>query len=350
MRSVPDMDAIEERRFVIGGRRLALRSADPAMLDALTRALGHLETLVDQPAQLTINLWHSADTDSAPPQPDILGEQAPGAFFYWSDERARVGYTLGTSGDARVLEVYKSVKTPTLSVLDAEAGEGWYWVQDRDLIPYWEMATPLRYLLDWWLRDEGLHMLHAGAVGADEGGLIIVGKSGSGKSTTTLSSLATELRYAGDDYVGVSIEPQPWVHGLYGSGKLMPDHVTRLPFLLPAISNPGQLATEKAVIFVREHWPTSMTSGFPLRAVVVPRLVPQLVEARVQRISAMAALAALAPSTVFQMHTRGKDSLTRMARLVSVVPSFALDLGSDIASISKTLSDLVSELNEQAKA
>ena len=337
--------SVLEQHFSIAGHRLALRSPSARMMRALTRTFAHLERPPDAAPELVVHLWDSDSLGTTPPPaPEAGAESAPGAFFYSSDRGIRIGYELGTSGDPRVLAVYPHAPTPTLSVLDGTRREAWYWVADATRIPYWEQATPIKYLLDWWLRDCGIHQLHAGAVGTDEGGVLLVGKSGSGKSTSTLATLNSDLRYAGDDYVGVSIDQQPWVHCLYGSGKLMPDHVRRLPFLVPALANRAALAAEKAVVYVHEHWPQSLSTGFPLRAVLVPRVTPGLEESRVHPISRAAGLQALAPSTVFQMHTRGRDSLERMARLVQQVPCFQLQLGSDMASIPMAITRLVQQL------
>lgn len=334
-----------ERRFTIAGRIVAFRSASEGVQNRLTRAFSHLEAPGGATPQLTINLWDSAARSTAsPPVPSAEGEQAPGAFFYYSDERVRVGYQIGTSGDRRVLDVYSHDPTPALSVLDTERDTAWYWVEDSDRIPYWEEATPFRYILDWWLRAGGLHYLHAGSVGLPDGGVLVVGKSGSGKSTSTLATLDAGLRYAGDDYVAIGLEPEPWVHSLYSSGKLMPDHVQRLPFLLPALANTKQLDVEKALVYVDEHWPGAITAGFPLKAILVPRVVPGLRESRVVEASRLVGLTALAPSTVFQLHTRGQDSLARMSRLVERAPSFVLELGSSMDSTPRAIEGLLLDL------
>jgi hypothetical protein len=229
-------------------------------------------------------------------------------------------------------------------VLDVARGQAWYWVTDASRIPYWEEATAIRFLLDWWMRERGVHQVHAGAVGTAEGGVLLVGKSGSGKSTSTLACLESDLLYAGDDYVGVGVEPQPYVHSLYSSGKVMPAHVQRLPFLLPALSNTDQVGAEKAVVYVHEQWPRAITSGFPLKALMAPRVTPGLVESRVVEISRIEGLAAFAPSTVFQMHTRAKQSLASMSRLLERVPCYRLELGSDISSIPRAIEGLLERL------
>jgi hypothetical protein len=336
---------VQSRDFVIAGYRVRVRAATSGLLARLSRALAHLEAAVSAEPQLTINLWDSGTGETpAPPTPAVEGEQAPGAFFYYSDDRLRAGYQLGTSGDARVLSSYPEAPTPALSVLDMERNAAWYWVEDAARIPYWEEATPVRYILDWWLRDRGVHQLHAGAVGTPEGGVLLVGKSGSGKSTSTLATLSSDLRYAGDDYVAVSQGDVPEVHSLYSSGKLMSDHVQRLPFLLPTLDNASRLDEEKAVVFINERWPSNISTGFPLRAILAPRVVPGAERAQVREVSPAMGLAALAPSTVFQMHTRGQDSLARMRRLVECVPSFTLELGSDMASIPRAIADLLERL------
>ena len=334
-----------ESDFVIAGRRLRLRAVNGDLLRRLSRAFGHLRTSSPGEPELTIHLWDSSTKSTPPPPvPDVSSEQAPGAFFYYSDERVRVGYQLGTSGDARVLAVYPHAPTPALSVLALERGEAWYWVDDARRIPYWEEATPVRFLLDWWLRDQGVQETHAGSVGTPDGGVLVVGRSGSGKSTTALSALQSTLGYAGDDYVAVALEPTPWVHSLYSSGKLMADHVARLPFLVPALANGSELEREKAVVYVHEYWPENVVAGFPLRAILVSRVTRGLRKTRVTPVSSAVGLAALAPSTVFQMHTRGQDSLARMRQLVQAVPSYVLDLGSDMASTPRAISSLLDEM------
>jgi hypothetical protein len=336
-----------DREYLIAGRRVRLRAAHPDLMRRLSRTFTHLETAANTEPELTIHLWDSVVCDAVPPPiPDVEGEQAPGAFFYYSDERIRAGFQLGTSGDARVNTVYPHAPTPALSVLDSDRDEAWYWAADATRIPYWEEATPVRFILDWWFGDRGLHQVHAGAVGTSEGGVLLTGKSGSGKSTSTMSTLESPLQYAGDDYVVVALEPEPWVHSLYSSGKLMPDHVVRLPFLTPALANGDRLDTEKAIVYVHENWPESITQGFPLRAILATKVVPGLIDARIVETSRLAGLAALAPSTVFQMHTRGQDSLARMRELVQAVPTYRLELGSDMQSIPRAIEGLLERLHE----
>ena len=95
---------------------------------------------------------------------------------------------------------------------------------------------------------------------------------------------------------------------------------------------------------MHEHFPEHTTEGFPLRAVVVPKVSPTRQEPRVVEASRAAALAALAPSTIFQLHTADQGALSEMSRLIERVPCYALELGSDVHAIPGAIADLLSTL------
>ncbi len=345
--------------FQLAGFRIRLRSPDPTMLARLARAFAHLAGDAHRTPDLLIDLWDTATTGApSPPMPDAGSETAPGAFFYHGTERLRVAYQLGASGerDGRTLSG-EEAPTPALSALDATGGHGWYWVEDAERIPYWDESAPLRYIFDWWLRDHDVHLIHAGAVGTSRGGVVLVGKGGSGKSTSTLAALQSDLDFAGDDYVGVALNPTPWVHSLFSTGKLVPEHAKRLPFLVSALTiderrhvKPNALGPAKAVVYAQEHWPQRVSAGFPLRAILVPKVTSGLREARIVPAPSSFGLRALAPSTVLQMHVQGGDSLLRMRRLAESVPCFVLEAGSEIPSIPKAISELLVALDEQDAA
>jgi len=311
----------------------------------LARSFAHLETKATDGPAFTIHIWDSALSDTPPPPtPEIGEEDVPGAFFQYSDAHIRAGFQLGTSVSASGLAPYPDAPATALSVIDADRDEAWFWVADARRIPYWEEASPIRYLLDWWLGDQGVQVVHAGAVGTPDGVVVLVGTSGSGKSTSSLASLDSTLQYAGDENVAVAIEPRPWIYSLYSTGKLTADHLVRLPFLLPALSDADRLTREKAVVYVYEHWPENTATDFPLRAILAPKIVPGLIDARTVEVTPLAGLAALAPSTIFQTHA-GQDSLARMRSLVQIVPSYVLELGSNMSSIPQVIAGLLNRLN-----
>jgi hypothetical protein len=68
--------------------------------------------------------------------------------------------------------------------------------------------------------------------------------------------------------------------------------------------------------------------GFPIRAVLVPKITGGT--SRLVPISGGAALAALAPSSILQLHAVHGDPLGAMARIVSNAHTFRLELGNDM--------------------
>jgi hypothetical protein len=309
---------VEERSFRVGGHQVLLRFAGQGVLPSIAPALAHLAAPPAQESELVVDIWDSASTGAAPPaRPAVDPESPVGAFYFFEDPPARGVFQPGMQA---------------LSVVDLGIDRAWYWVADPAALPYWERAAPIRQILHWWMATRGHQQVHGGAVGTPEGGVLLVGKGGSGKSTCSLVSLMSELRYAGDDYTMVSVQPRPWVHSLFSSGKVDPGNLWRVPHLGPAVSNVEHLATEKAVVFVDRHFPDRPIDGFPLRAIVLPTITggPRT---RAVPTSRATALAALAPSTVFQLHTAGSEALQYMARLVREVPAYVLELGDDVSEI-----------------
>lgn len=321
-------------RFEIAGGSVELRFASPALRERLTPAFEHLAlpTEPSSAADLTVYLWDSASTGVEPPShPDVPPDHAQGALYHFHEPPLRAAYMPGLA---------------TLSALHETRGEAWHWVGDANALPYWDKASPIRQILFWWLAGRGCIQVHGGAVGLETGGVLLVGKGGSGKSTVALSSLGSELLYAGDDYVVVEPEPEPRVHSLYNSGKLEPHHVRGpLAHLLPHLSNADRLETEKAVLYAREHFPAHTTSGFPLRAIFAPK-VSNRPEHRIVELSPAAAFAALAPSTILQLHTADPGTFAAISRLVSSVPCYAFESGSDISSIPTAIADFLRSQGE----
>jgi hypothetical protein len=292
------------------------------MLDRIGGSFAHLADDDPPPEpELTIAVWDSASTGTA--APPVLGEalesDATGPIYYYERD--------GVQAIAR---------WRTLSAYDAPAQEAWFWAPNPDEMLSWDWASPLRAILHWWLGRHGILQVHGGAVGLEDGGALIVGRGGSGKSTTALASLVAGLAYAGDDFVALGVTPEPYVHSLYSSGKLESHQVERFPALAAAVANPERLAEEKAVVYAAELAGGTTVRGFPLRAVLVPRIAGGP-ETRLVPTSPAAALAALAPSTIFQLHPPQPNALAEMGSIVRRVPCLSLELGTDLERIPEAI-------------
>ncbi len=308
-----------DRYFNIGGYLIRLHFAGPALTSRLTPALEHLSASPGEKPSLTIGIWDSASTGiQAPSPPWSSGDYITrGEVHGFNDGRIHTHYNL----DANVLDMLDSARD--LAV---------YWTGDAASLPFYESGAPLRTILHWWLREHGRQLVHAAAVGTPQGGVLLVGRGGSGKSTTALTCLDSELVYAGDDYCVLDTEAEPYVHSLYSSAKLNGNNIDQLPHLAFAVSNADRLDTEKALIYLQHHFPHKVVSGFPVRAVLLPRVTGGEATA-LSPASPMEALRALAPSTLFQLAGAGRSDFVAMSGFVRKVPCYHLELGTALGQI-----------------
>ena len=321
-------------RFSVAGRAVSVRFAGTTAAEALRPAFAHLEAPDAATAAVTLHVWDSA----------TAGVERP-AFVPAGDGEVEAGPPGAGPSYYHEEDGLRALHQPAydaLSVLATESGHAWFWTRDVTRLPYWEYTAPFRHLLSWWLDAHRLRQVHSGAVGTPAGGLLLVGAGGSGKSTTALASLLDpRLSYAGDDYVAVGSEAGPTVHSLYCSGKVHLDDVHRLPHLAAALADAGR-PDEKGVLYVERAFPGRCIAGFPLRAIVLPRVTDRRT-ARARPDTPAAALAALAPSTIFQLHPPAREALAQMAQLVRTVPTFVLELGADVETIPAELLRLLEE-------
>jgi len=317
---------ITYRSYRLGGYVVQLCFAGDAMVPVLCPALSHMATTAARP-DLTICIWDSASTGvGMPPTP-------------WRQHYAVRGEVEGYNTD-RVYTVYDH-ESYTLSMLDNARNLAVLWVAETKRIPYWVKGAPLRTILHWWMSGHERQLVHSAAVGTGDGGVLIVGKGGSGKSTTALACLESGLLYAGDDYVIVSTDPSPHAFSLYNTAKLVPQRLDAFPRLAAYVDNADQLDAEKSLIFIRGAHAMQLSAGFPLNAVLVPRVTGNR-DTVIRKASPAVSLAALAPSTIFA-HPRGGEAEFRfLARLVKRLPAYVIECGTDLTQIPQAITDLLS--------
>ena len=307
-----------DRTYTIAGLPVRLRFAGPALISPIMQAFEHLD-LSDSEPLLTVCLWDTASTGKKMLAPPWQGEDflARGVIQGYNDERIYTAFQHGSGA---------------VNMLDAERNLAVFWVPTADELPYWEKGSPLRTILHWWLARNERQLVHGAAVGNHRGAVLIGGKGGSGKSTSALACLKSDLLYIGDDYTVLGNDPRPTVYSLYNSAKINADNVERLPHLLEKLSNPDRLNSEKALLFVHEHYPAKTVAGLPLRAILLPR-VTGLPETNLKKSSTAHALAALAPSTIFQLPRAGAEAFKFLAGIAKQVPCFTFEVGTDLSGI-----------------
>ena len=311
-----------ERFILLGAHVLRLHFAGPALLDSIMPALSHLELKRAKKASFTICIWDSQSTQTQMPEPLFLLKQQTAIMenYLYSGNRIKACFSCGGSRTA-------------YSLYDSERNLALFWVPDAHRVPSYQSAHPLLAIFYWWLKERGSQMVHAGAVGTKKGGVLLVGKGGSGKSTAALACCTDpRLFYAGDDYVAIHPAGGWTAHNLYSSIKLDWQNRINFPRFFSDVSNPEEFGREKAVIFFANHFAHKLIKRLPLRALFLVH-ISNANQSKLTKVSPATALRALSPSTLFQLPGTGASDLNFMADMVRKIPSYTFELGRDIRSV-----------------
>jgi hypothetical protein len=222
--------------------------------------------------------------------------------------------------------------------IDYTQHEATLWHADVTILPAYERSFPLRRFFYSWFKDSHYSLVHAGAVGYAEGGVLLAGKGGTGKSTTTMACLDSSLRYAGDDFVLIS--PQtPTAYSLYNVAKLEEKNLRLFPDLAPHVNNWDEVEVDKAQLFLWQFAPQKLIPSFPIKAIVLPKFTGQP-DTIVRPASSKDAMQALMPSSILLLRTNTQQ-ITKIANLVRQLPAYWLETGTDLAQIPRAIEKIL---------
>lgn len=318
--------------LTIAGQRICLQFAGPDLVDRILPALLHLATdengAVDGPPDLTIHIWDAASTGTDAPQ------------MPWSHDQFGARREIQGANTANFRVAY-DLFCGVLSFVSLKQGTAYWWISDRDRLPWYESAAPLREVLQAWFEHCGGIFIHAAALGTDDGAVLLVGPGGTGKTTTALACTSANLRLLGEDYCLLTEFDHTGlqVHSLYSSAKLTEQSMDMLPHLAPLVVNPDrQDADAKAVLFLSPTMPIQKSAK--LRAIVLP-VRSNIQDPQISPAKAKDALLALAPSTILQLSGMSQAGMSMMKHAAQSVPAYRLDVGTQPQDAADLLFQLV---------
>ncbi len=316
-----------ERRVSVGGSVVHLRLAGGAMVPHLFPAVSHLET-TDDPPDLTVCVWDTAST-GVPVPPAVWPRDDYGLFG-----------EIGVFADR-----YYGVFQPTglLSVVDYENRIAMLWTASAGEVPPEESAAPLRVIFHAWLTHQGLCPLHGAAVGFADRAALMVGRGGSGKSTSSMASIGSGLGYLGDDFCAIDVRDGVTVHSLYNTAKIAAHELPALPFARPWVSG-RPLSDRRSACYLADHIPGRLVDRAPVRAVLLPRVTPGQEETTIEPASAADAFLAIAPTSAVLAPRWSSAINARFGALVRHVPAYWLRLGRDRAQVGAPIKRLLESL------
>ena len=310
--------AVHDVFLRIAGASVRLRVIGAGLLPAIEPPFRHLRAPAVPRPDLGIVVADHRETGVDIPPPPWLppGDPAAGRF------RGAHHSALAEAGGAQVW------------MLDHRSGTGFLWIRSAAEMPIWDRIHPLRQILGAWAAAQSLQLMHAGAVGFDGAGVLLVGAGGSGKSTVVLACIDAGALAAGDDYVLVEHGAPTVAHSVYGTMRLFEGHARRFPFLMPESDSvaPGHDGAPKLTANVALRRPESLIASLPLAAIVMPRVVAGG-KTRLRRENGGAALFAVAPNTLHQVDPKSRAAFERMARLCKTLPCWRLELGADLNAV-----------------
>jgi hypothetical protein len=318
--------------FRVAGSPIEFRFAGPALAAAFSGAFLHLATDLPREPEFVFHIYDEASTGIGPPRVrwDLSEQLAHGEVSSLIDA-----------------ERYLHVQQPRRRLLAGHRASrrALVWLADFAEVEAWERGAPLLTLMNWWASGAGYFRIHGGAVGRPEGGVLIVGPGGAGKSHTAISCLESDLVYAGDDHCLLGTAGSPLVAGLYSTGKLFYADLHRFPLLACREAEAVPTAEGKAIFFLNSIVPTRLSAGFPLKAILLPKASGKR-ETTIAPGSTSLAFLHLGPESALRWPSIGRIGFPRLAASLRGLPCYRLETGTDIARIPRVIGAMLDSLPE----
>lgn len=314
--------------YQLGSLVFCLVFTEALLAKKIIPALAHLR--IDRVAKVdfTIGLWETSILPGALPEID------------WQLLN-RNGYR-GYHAHAIYLHYFDAIDA--VSVINLQDNIAYYVVRDADALPWWVGGSPLQVILNVWLQKQGLQLTHAAAVGNDQYAVLLMGKGGSGKSTTTLTCLRDGLQYLGEDYCVLAADPKPMVYSIYQSAKW--DRGTRhyFPEYERFIQNPHVADTEKALVYYQDFFSAQIKQALPIKA-VVSLVVGDVDLPILQPSSRQDAVKNLMMSTLKQLPFSYSKTMRILHKLILSLDCYELILGKNLMANSACIKRILSGVN-----
>jgi hypothetical protein len=306
--------------FDVVGRRVRVRLAGAALDRVLIDAVRHRELASDgSEPELTICAWDrrstgaGADLDGVP----VVGDE--------EDTRTLV------RGQAGFLALQGKVPWAAQGY-DAARRTAFLWAGEPSVLSRWgEQTKPFLEILHAWLIDSPWQPVHGGAVGGADGGVLLAGGSGAGKSTTVMSCVRAGWLYAGDDYLAIRTDgAEALVDNLYASARLRVDMAERFAeFRSAEVGAVFVNGIEKRDMMLDVVLPRSRFSGFPIRAILLPKIT-SAPRSKLHPASAAQATVAIGSTTMHFLRVGAGSAFEKIGGVAAVTPAYWVELGDDI--------------------
>ncbi len=307
------------RDFRLAGTSVRLRFAGDSLIPAIVPGLAYPVSSTGFEPQCEICLWDSESTGiRLPPPPRPWKDFTErGNIWGFDSSRYRSGYRWGEG---------------SVNVMDRESRQAVFCVPTVKHLPAWVLSSPLRGILHWWMEMNGRQLVHAAAVGCGGRGVLIPGRSGSGKSSTSVACLLAGMEFIADDYLAVALDPEPRVYRLYTTAKLDPHTLSLFPDLAKRCRAVPQPGFGKMVLFLEDGFREQLRESLLLKLALRP-WISRVPETTLGPAEPHEIERALAWETLAHLPHAGNQTVEFLNRVSHEVPRAAIYLGADRARI-----------------
>lgn len=220
--------------------------------------------------------------------------------------------------------------TNTVVVYDPGTAVCAIWSPDISSYPYWARGTPFRLGLSWIADTFDGEFLHGALIAANDEGLVLAGKGGSGKSTTAFASQDAGFDLLSDDYF---LYQAGRMYPVYTRAKLLDTSYPLLSANINSITLNPDVEGQKRILDLEPNTLRKYQSGIPVKRFVVPKLADA---PGVQTVSSGVIMQNLAPYSLCGILGGTQRSMLRIKRAISDGSGWLLNL-SPIASENNAL-------------
>ena len=318
--TAPDTER-STRHFALPGTALTIESTGTDTGQLLTAAFAHLET--DGPAPEGKPLvWRIADAGAPGTFPEFPPPPSPMPEFGI--------FNVSPEGD-----LFIERRRGMVSVCDPKSRVITSICQGADALENDVIAKPLLRFLMGILHQQGIYLAHAALVGLNGRGLLVTGKGGMGKSTISSAALYGGLSFCADDFVAVQRIGDTIIgHSLYATLMFHRDQLERHPHFEGQCRAARSAVVPKSVVILGAKFKAQTVARLQIDAIAVPR-ISDAPRSHLQPMSRVAALRALAPTSVFASPWRRVDLAQFLIDLAADLSCYEYVSGSNFAGISE---------------
>lgn len=226
---------------------------------------------------------------------------------------------------------------------DPASGEGVEAQKAPGAFPPWVASFPMRNFAHWGYQRLGWRLIHAGTLGVNGRGIMLIGAGGSGKSGTSLAGVMGGLESVGDDYVAMQLT-EAGVRA-YPVMKLMKQDAAGLvrTGIDPQALQLGEPNWQNKYEFDFEMLGRGKRAKhLDLEAIILPRIAHRA-RSSFTRAPARAAMIGLAPSNLQQLPGGWREGLSFTADIARRLPAYYLDLSTDASEIADAIETFIAE-------